>query len=607
MTNQTFHFHREWTLKASPAALWTAVADTNRLDHDLNLPPIEVTRPEDPAAPTIARYRSRLLPLAWSEKSTEWVYPQRYGAERRYSSGPLHTLRLLAELHPTPDGRTQLKYDVWMTASNGFAALLIPIFCNRFLAPRLEQAIAQYAAEIQNAAPTFTAATAPILPPGAPNRLTQIQQSLKEDGADTILVDRLITLVRQGDARWLTRIRPYQLADLWQSPRRAVLELCLLATRAGLLDFQWEMLCPTCRNAGENTYHNLHAIDREEFYCPNCHMDYDVQFDQSVELTFRVNRAIRSIADDTYSLTNPMAIPHIIAQQLLPSGDQRTIAPLLDLGRYRVRTTSLPGAQSIVVHPDGPPQANLPIVPDAWSGDVAALAPQPTLQLENRTAVSQLLLLERLDWDDQITTAAEVTTLQQFRDLFANEALRPGMQISVGQLTIVFTDLRDSTRMYREIGDAPAFGLVLNHFDALREAIAAEGGAIVKTIGDAVMAAFWRPASALRAMMQAQARLMALSSEERPLLLKAALHHGPAIAVNLNERLDYFGSTVNVASRLEKFSQGGDMILSEEVYVDPEVQQLLRDLRPELKIESFVTQIRGYDEQEFCLWRLHTM
>ncbi|MCA9935697.1 MAG: adenylate/guanylate cyclase domain-containing protein, partial [Anaerolineales bacterium] len=199
------------------------------------------------------------------------------------------------------------------------------------------------------------------------------------------------------------------------------------------------------------------------------------------------------------------------------------------------------------------------------------------------------------------------TTLQQFRDLFANEALRPGMQISVGQLTIVFTDLRDSTRMYREIGDAPAFGLVLNHFDALREAIAAEGGAIVKTIGDAVMAAFWRPASALRAMMQAQARLMALSSEERPLLLKAALHHGPAIAVNLNERLDYFGSTVNVASRLEKFSQGGDMILSEEVYVDPEVQQLLRDLRPELKIESFVTQIRGYDEQEFCLWRLHTM
>ena len=110
-------------------------------------------------------------------------------------------------------------------------------------------------------------------------------------------------------------------------------------------------------------------------------------------------------------------------------------------------------------------------------------------------------------WSDQAITAAEVLTLQRFRDLFAEEALRPGDQIVVGSLTVLFTDLVDSTRMYREIGDATAFGLVMDHFDVLRAAIEAADGAIVKTIGDAVMAVFRRPAAGLQAILAAQEQL----------------------------------------------------------------------------------------------------
>jgi class 3 adenylate cyclase len=88
--------------------------------------------------------------------------------------------------------------------------------------------------------------------------------------------------------------------------------------------------------------------------------------------------------------------------------------------------------------------------------------------------------------------------LQVFRGLFSSELLRPGGWISVGSLTVLFTDIRDPTSFYREIGDAAAFGRVLNHFEVLREAIARVDGALVKTIGDAVTAAFHRPVSALR-------------------------------------------------------------------------------------------------------------
>src|SRR5205085_499715 len=143
-----------------------------------------------------------------------------------------------------------------------------------------------------------------------------------------------------------------------------------------------------------------------------------------------------------------------------------------------------------------------------------------TLTLDNATTEPQLFILERTAWSDQAATAAEVTGLQVFRDLFANEALRPGERISVGTLTVLFTDLRESTRLYRESGDAVAFGHVMNHYDVLREAITAEDGALVKTIGDAVMAVFRRPAPALRAAFKAQAILANPPAGLQPLKLK---------------------------------------------------------------------------------------
>jgi class 3 adenylate cyclase len=182
--------------------------------------------------------------------------------------------------------------------------------------------------------------------------------------------------------------------------------------------------------------------------------------------------------------------------------------------------------------------------------------------------------------------------------------LRPGDRINVGQLTLLFTDLRDSTRMYREIGDAVAFGAVMNHFDVLRESIAAEGGSIVKTLGDAVMAVFPRPAPALRAVMRAQTVLATPPAGFRPLLLKAGIHAGPCIAVTLNGRLDYFGSNVNITARLEPLSTGRDCVVSEAVRRDPAVAEMLADPAGGLTTTPVEAQLKGFDDEHFQLWRV---
>jgi class 3 adenylate cyclase len=339
-----------------------------------------------------------------------------------------------------------------------------------------------------------------------------------------------------------------------------------------------------------------------QVHCETCNIDFSASFDRSVELTFRPNSAVRAVENREFCLAGPRVTPHIVVQQLLPPGERRSVAPSLEIGRYRLRTMRLPGGQFLAVTPGGQREATLCAGDDGWPAGELPISPGPKLHLENATGREQLLILERTAWSDQATTAAEVIVLQRFRDLFSSEALRPGERISVGSLAVVFTDLRGSTRLYRQVGDAPAFGVVMNHFDVLREAIVAEEGSIVKTIGDSVMAAFRRPAAALRAVLKAQQALASPGEGMQALWLKAGVHFGPAIAVTLNERLDYFGSTVNLAARLESLSSGRDVVISSAVRDDPEVAEWLGDAG--LAAEPFEAMLKGFDQEGFELWRV---
>jgi class 3 adenylate cyclase len=142
----------------------------------------------------------------------------------------------------------------------------------------------------------------------------------------------------------------------------------------------------------------------------------------------------------------------------------------------------------------------------------------------------------------------------------------------------------------------------MNHFDVLRKAIAEHDGAIVKTIGDAVMAVFRCAADGLVAMLEVQRALSQPPDGTTPLQLKAGLHTGPCIAVTLNDRLDYFGSTVNLAARLEGLSTGNDVIISHTVFDDALVRELLDS--KQLTATEFDMSLKGFDNERFALWRV---
>jgi class 3 adenylate cyclase len=266
-------------------------------------------------------------------------------------------------------------------------------------------------------------------------------------------------------------------------------------------------------------------------------------------------------------------------------------------GHFDLRVTADPleqPATDVVLH----------VSAGGWSADRQVVAPRAAITIGNYTAVPQGVVIERIAWNDQAVTAAEISTLQAFRDWFASQALRPDVQLGITSLTVLFTDLRGSTHLYRSIGDAPAFERVLEHFDVLRRSVDAHSGALIKTIGDAIMAAFLDPAQGIAAALDILRGMAELNRArtDYPLRLKLGLHAGPAIAVTLNERLDYFGTTVNMASRLEGQAQGDDLVVSAEVMRQPAVQHLLRERA--VAVEQFTARLKGFLDEEFQLYRV---
>jgi class 3 adenylate cyclase len=153
-------------------------------------------------------------------------------------------------------------------------------------------------------------------------------------------------------------------------------------------------------------------------------------------------------------------------------------------------------------------------------------------------------------------TAKRMLTNQTFRDVFKADNLNFDQRLKITSLTFLFTDLKGSTALYERVGDLAAFDLVRAHFHALLDIISSETGAVVKTIGDAVMATFIRPEQALAAGLRMRAAMDKLNAERgtNDLVVKIGIHEGPCLAVMLNERQDYFGQTVNIAARVQGLS-----------------------------------------------------
>ncbi len=172
----------------------------------------------------------------------------------------------------------------------------------------------------------------------------------------------------------------------------------------------------------------------------------------------------------------------------------------------------------------------------------------------------------------------EIINNPLYHELFGDDVLSTEESLEISRVTLLFTDIKGSTQMYSQYGDATSYRIVRDHFKILFSEIEKQGGVVIKTIGDAVMASFLKPGDAMNAALAA---FQAFQQEKWEVLgggleIKMGIHVGPAIVVNLNNRVDYFGNTVNLAARIQGVAENHMICFSREILNDRTVKQKLK-------------------------------
>jgi len=582
-----------WHFDQPIDAVWPIMSDTARFNEAAKLPrhEIEETPQPDGSVLYIGRARTGPFKLEWREKPVNWVFEQWFEHCRYFTRGPIAFL--CARLKIAPEGQgCRIDYEAEAAPANWLGSLILatgffPAIGKNF--GKLAKEAADFAAGRRDTPFEYDP---PVVGAEAERRVERLVADIEATPHGHGLARRLADLVLKSQEVDLWHIRPLALARDWKVASLDAIEACLQSVKAGLLELRWDLLCPRCRVA-KAWIGSLDRLPRGA-HCPTCNVDFDADFSKNVEAGFRPAPAIRRLESGEYCLFGPMATPHIRVQVEVEAGKTRRLPAVLAPGPYRLRCLD-PGPISDIDHAGGAFPA---VIVDDDRVEAGPVQGEGEILLENRSARTRVVIVEDRSWTRDCLTADRVTSLQAFRDLFSGDVLRPGDEVAIGQVTLMFSDLKGSTALYERIGDAAAYHLVRDHFAFLAEQVREHQGAIVKTIGDAVMAAFADPADAVKAALAIQHEVAAFNADRRGemgeagIVIKLGLHKGPCIAVTLNERLDYFGGTVNMAARLQGRSSGGDIVLSQPLMAEPEVRELLAGRK--LAEESAV--VKGFDQ-----------
>ena len=473
--------------------LWPVLRDTDRLNRAQGLPPIayHVLPGSDGSVEIEGEFQFAGWRIRWVEHPFEWVEGQRHFVVRSYRNGPLREFRGGLALAGTESG-TRLTVRAELHPRN-----------------RLGWMIAKMGAPLQAAQALRSQAGSGIL---------------SSDDPLLVLLTEYLSTASDRDA---ARIRPPALAREWNRPGMDVLRSCLRATRAGLLELTWAVICPACRGTKQRVT-SLEGL-KAEGHCDSCQIRFDLNFDRAVEVSFRPHSRIRKVEEHRFCAYGPGNTPHVLIQLRLEPGGRLREVLLLPKGRYRLRSPEARAATWVEAGREGAPAAVFRIRAEGTETDAPRLAPGAVaVTVENTLPGPARLLLERAEWAQDAATADLVSTVQEFRDLFSTEALSPGTQMSIASLTFLFTDLKGSTSLYTELGDGRAYALVRDHFAFLGEMVRRFEGAIIKTIGDSIMAVFYDPGKAVACGLSVQRNVAEFnrSHSSGPVVLKMGIHNG---------------------------------------------------------------------------------
>jgi class 3 adenylate cyclase len=548
----------------------------------MGLPAVEFRTRFDPerGVRRFGQAKAAGIPLVWEEHPFEWVEARRMGVLRQFSKGFFNWFISTTDLIPRPGGGTLLRHTFCLEPQNVIGRWVAQLEIGRRTPRALEKLYRQFdqyvrAGELKNPSVDPFQSRSPLTD-AQRRRLTERLAALSPYGVAPDLIHALGEYLEHASDQDVARIRPGAFADRFGYDRRAVLKACLAGVRESLLVLLWDILCPRCRIPSD-VKEALGAIG-DHGHCEACNLDFELDFANSIELVFRAHPEIRNVEVRTYCVGGPAFSTHVVAQLRIAPGERFEVDLGLTEGTYRLRGPQLPYQADFQVTPGARiSRWNL----DLSRGVTTELAPKlvagrQKITFDNPLDRELLVRIERSASRADAVTAADASNFALFRELFPNQVLAAGHMASVATVTLLMLQLDGAESLYESAGEGKAFGVVHEAFRTIEDAARNAGGALINTYGDRATCSFSEPVAAVRAAFDLAARFASTASLNG-LKIKAAVHRGPAMIANLNERLDYFGNNVRLAHQLLEFARPDELFLTHSVISLPEVDNFLAE------------------------------
>jgi class 3 adenylate cyclase len=419
------------------------------------------------------------------------------------------------------------------------------------------------------------------------------------------------TWLREGSDEQVFRACP----NLWArerglDPHEAV-KVLLHAVQAGLVRIGWELSCPGCGMI-------IDSLERlgdvgNHFHCKTCDADRDLALDDWIQVTFSVRREVRPVRFHDVEALKPrdrilnciisrgiamrsgeLLVEHVrrglIMAASIPPGQRATATFTAERGLL----LAVPGGLSAPISEGEGGAARLSLRVSK-RGNLEGFPKQVRtgpVEIEIHNESDGVCGAWLMQTDDFLRfgppigySAAQLIHHPTYAELFPKQLACSG-GLTIRKVALLFSDLVGSTAMYKELGDLRAYERVREHFALLSPIITQCGGLWVKDIGDAIMASFPEADTALQAGLSMIETVRGMEGLD----LKVGLHVGSCIGVDYRGHLDWFGTTVNLAARIQSLAGPGEICISQRVHDD------VSEKLGELSVEPFRTQVRGIEE-----------
>lgn len=595
-----FEHSFKWTfdLKSSPIELWPFISDTNKLLKKAGQYFVKKEPFSRDSLTGFLELTSGKISAnhAWLEDPYTWEKPYHFAVKRQYKSSLLSTLKFTVDLMPEDNG-THLVINLTVSTNRKFVQYFLTQYIERVIKRKVSKFVANCDLSAISGTLPYENAPKTKLLRGASQRISTIKNDLLEKTRRQRIINHLIKFLLHAEDEDLKTIHPYRLAEYWGEKKYSVLNVFLNAAKLGLLDFRWDVFCPSCKNT-KQSFRRMRDI-HSDLYCDECDCKYSIDFNENLHLVFNPNPLVRTISKHSYCFGGPQITPQRVTQHFLKPGQERYLNVSLEEGTYLFKTSENEGYLRLHLRKDVDDSATIYITNEDFDGQEATVSVTPNLAIVNESDQDLICYIEKENWRQEAIYATEVTSSHDFRTLFAQETLKDGEKVMASNVTILFTDLMNSTDLYLQEGDEFAIGQLMSHFKIIQQIVAEERGGIVKTIGDSVMAVFKEPVSALKAVERIQQIFSSSTAMGDSFKLKAGIHLGNCTAVNLNDRIDYFGTTVNVASRLVDAAEEKEIVVSEPFYNFGDADLYLETNRKTLFIKTGEKELKGFDKEVF--------